>query len=249
VDTTHPSDLAQDPSSIEGRLGPNDVRGLVRWAVDRFGERLVLAHSLSIEDTILHHLLDEASRGSERRPRVFTLDTGRLPQESYEQLERLRDRYTLSIETYFPDARAIEALYRQKGPLSFYNSVDDRKECCHIRKVEPLGRALSGAEAWMVGLRREQSPTRASVARVEPDPEHGGIWKLSPLCHLTEEETWALARELDVPVHPLHKRGYPSIGCAPCTRAVQPGEPARAGRWWWEDPSLKECGLHGRRTA
>lgn len=248
MDTAHPSTTPDDVSTIEGRLADHDVRGLIKWAVDRFGDRLILANSLSIEDTILHHLLDEASRTGPR-PRVFTLDTGRLPPESYEQLERLRDRYALPIATYFPRAEGVERLYQIKGPLSFYNSVDDRKECCALRKVEPLARALAGAEAWMVGLRREHSPTRAEVPRVERDASQGGLWKLSPLAHLGDDETWALARELDVPVHPLHQRGYPSIGCAPCTRAVQPGEPVRAGRWWWEDPSLKECGLHARRNA
>jgi phosphoadenosine phosphosulfate reductase len=174
---------------------------------------------------------------------VFTLDTGRLPNESYEQLDRLRGQYRLPIAVYFPRAEVIEDLYRRKGPLSFYDSVDNRKECCAIRKIEPLGRALSGMTAWMTGLRRAQGPTRTETARVERE---GALYKLSPLAHLTDEETWALAKSLDVPVHPLHQKGYPSIGCAPCTRAVQPGEPARAGRWWWEDPSLKECGIHTR---
>ncbi len=235
---------------VEGAAhAPDDVRGVIRWATERFGDRLALALSLGIEDTIMLHLLDEAAAAVGVRPRVFTLDTGRLPPESYEMLERLRDRYRLPIEVFFPRAEAVEQLYRLKGPLSFYNSVEDRKECCGIRKVEPLGRALAGAEAWLVGLRRAHGPTRAEVQRVERDIGNGGLWKLSPLIALGDEETWALAKALDVPVHPLHGRGYPSIGCAPCTRAVAPGDPPRAGRWWWEDPDQKECGLHRRGST
>ncbi len=242
--TSH-AQIRDDVLTASAGFAPEDVRGLLAWALQRFGERLSLALSLGVEDTILFHLLDELSGG--RGPRVFTLDTGRLPNESYEHLERLRDRYRLPIETFFPRAEAVEGLYVRKGPLSFYNSIDDRKECCAIRKVEPLGRALAGQEAWVVGLRRAQAPTRAEIARVERDDDNGGLWKLSPLAHFSTEQTLTLAKQLDVPVHALHARGYPSIGCAPCTRAVQPGEPERAGRWWWEDPSQKECGIHGRR--
>jgi phosphoadenosine phosphosulfate reductase len=237
------SKITDDPTKIEERFSRTDVAGLVDAAVQEFGDRLALAISLGVEDTILLHLVDDAAARANLRPRIFTLDTGRLPNESYEQLERLRERYRLPIEVYVPSASAIEDLYRRKGPLSFYASIDDRKECCAIRKVEPLTRALAGMSAWMTGLRRAQGPTRAELPRVERD---GGLWKLSPLALLEDDETWALAKSLDVPVHPLHARGYPSIGCAPCTRAVAAGEPARAGRWWWEDPSLKECGIHTR---
>ena len=237
------SKIADEPAKIEERFSRTDVAGLVQASLEEFGDRLALALSLAVEDTILLHLLDEAAARAKVRPRVFTLDTGRLPNESYEQLERLRDRYRLPIEAYFPQASAVEDLYRRKGPSSFYESIDNRKECCAIRKVEPLGRALAGMSAWMTGLRRAQGPTRAEIPRVERE---GALYKVSPLAHLSDEETWALAKSLDVPVHPLHKKGYPSIGCAPCTRAVKEGEPARAGRWWWEDPSLKECGIHTR---
>ena len=238
------SKITDAPAMSEAGLPPGDAAGLVARAVEQFGDRLALALSLGVEDTILLHLLDAAATLQRARPRVFTLDTGRLPPESYEQLERLRDRYRLPIEVYFPAAPAVEKLYQLKGPLSFYNSVDDRKECCGIRKVEPLGRALAGTAAWLTGLRRAQGETRTGIARVEREPD--GRYKLSPLAHLSDDETWALAKSLDVPVHPLHGRGYPSIGCAPCTRAIHPGEPPRAGRWWWEDPSLKECGIHTR---
>jgi len=241
------STIADEVTTIEANLDENDALGLLRWAVDRFGPRLSLALSLGIEDTLLLDLLAEAARHlpSAERPRAFVLDTGRLPVETYEVLESARDRYALPIDVYFPDAAAVEALYRAEGPLSFYGSIEARKRCCHVRKVEPLGRALAGAEAWVTGLRRAQGPTRGEVARVERDER--GLVKLSPLACFSDEATMALAESRGALVHPLHRRGYPSIGCAPCTRAVKPGEPARAGRWWWEDPTLKECGLHGPR--
>jgi phosphoadenosine phosphosulfate reductase len=177
---------------------------------------------------------------------VFVLDTGRLHEESLQFLERLRDRYSLPISVTFPERGPVEQLYQLKGPTSFYNSIEDRRECCHIRKLEPLGRALAGMDAWIVGLRRAQSTTRDTVDRFAVDGVNGGRAKLSPLAHVSDERIWTLAEELGASVHPLHRKGFPSIGCAPCTRAVQPGEHPRAGRWWWEDPASKECGLHGR---
>ncbi len=237
------SKIADDLTAIEAGFLPDDARGLVAWAVERHGPRLTLALSLGIEDTVLLHLLDEVAASSVAKPRVFTLDTGRLPSESYEQLERLRDRYRLPIEVYFPEHAAVETLYREKGPFSFYESVEARKACCAIRKVEPLGRALVGTDAWLTGLRRAQGPTRTNVARLDQEGER---LKVSPLAHLSDDDIWKLATELDVPVHALHRRGYPSIGCAPCTRAVKAGEPSRSGRWWWEDPTLAECGIHER---
>lgn len=221
-----------------------DAVAVVGWAVERFRSKLALALGLGIEDTLLLHLVAEAAATlpAHEHPRAFVLDTGRLPEESYQLLEAARGRYAIPIEVYFPDASAVEALYRTAGPLSFYASVEARRHCCHIRKVEPLARALVGAEAWMTGLRRAQSPTRGTVDRLEVDER--GLVKVNPLAHLSDDDTWALAATHDVLVHPLHRRGYPSIGCAPCTRAVQPGEPSRAGRWWWEDPTHKECGLH-----
>jgi phosphoadenosine phosphosulfate reductase len=237
------SKITDDLIATEAGFPRDDVRGVVAWAAARFGARLTLALSLGVEDTVLLHLLSEQPVGPHGRPRVFTLDTGRLPPESYEQLERLRDRYPLPIEVYFPQHAAVEALYREKGPFSFYESVEARKACCAIRKVEPLSRALAGTDAWLTGLRRAQGPTRTNVARLERE---GQRLKVSPLAHLSDDDIWKLATELDVPVHALHRRGYPSIGCAPCTRAVKPGEPSRSGRWWWEDPTLAECGIHER---
>jgi phosphoadenosine phosphosulfate reductase len=176
--------------------------------------------------------------------RVFSLDTGRLPDETYLTAERVRMKYGIEIAWFFPERAAVEQLIRLKGLYSFRDSLDERHECCGIRKVEPLARALADREAWMTGLRSEQSVTRTDTAEVEIDRAHGNIVKVSPLVRWTMEQVRAYAKEHSVPVHPMHDRGYPSIGCAPCTRAISPGEHPRAGRWWWEDPDNKECGLH-----
>jgi phosphoadenosine phosphosulfate reductase len=179
----------------------------------------------------------------DRDVRVFTLDTGRLPPETYDVMERVRVRYGIGIATYAPDAAAVGALEGERGFFSFRRSVEERKDCCGIRKVEPLRRALAPLRAWVTGLRREQAPTRTGVAVVERDAAHGLV-KVNPLAQWTESEVWAYIRGHDVPYNALHDQGYPSIGCAPCTRAIRPGEDVRAGRWWWENPELRECGLH-----
>ncbi len=235
---------------------PGQARGLQDWlqadgqrrpaeevlgrAIRTFRHRIALASSFGAEDMVL---IDMWWR-LDRAVRVFTLDTGRLPEETYQVMDRIRERYGIAIETYFPDRAAVEALERERGFYSFRRSVEDRKHCCGIRKVEPLGRALQGLEAWITGLRREQAVTRAAVPPVEVDAAHGGILKVNPLAEWTEQQVWDYIRRHDVPYNVLHDRGYPSIGCAPCTRAVQPGEDIRAGRWWWENPTTKECGLH-----
>ena len=174
---------------------------------------------------------------------IFTLDTGRLPEETLSLIERTRERYGVTIDVYAPDTRALEAFVGENGVNAFYRSVELRKSCCAIRKTEPLKRALAGKGAWITGLRRTQSASRQEVAVEEFDPVHG-LPKFNPLADWTSEEVWQYLRAYDVPYNPLHDRGYPSIGCAPCTRAVQPGEDPRAGRWWWEASEHKECGLH-----
>lgn len=176
--------------------------------------------------------------------RVFTLDTLRLPTETYDVIDRVRARYGISIEIFYPDLAAVDAMVRERGYNAFYRSVEDRHACCHIRKVVPLSRALEGLDAWITGLRAEQSGTRADTALIEIDEAHGGIVKINPLAAWTTEQVWTYIREHDVPYNALHDRGYPSIGCAPCTRAVAPGEDPRAGRWWWEIDGPKECGIH-----
>jgi phosphoadenosine phosphosulfate reductase len=196
------------------------------------------ACSFGAEDMVLLDAIANNARTIE----VFTLDTGRLPEETQVLLEAVRDKYPVSIRTYFPDAGAIEAWFQQNGPNAFYKSVSQRQQCCHIRKVQPLQRALAGKKSWVTGLRREQSQARQDL-HIEGWDEANGLIKINPLLEWTESDVWAYIRANDVPYNALHDRGYPSIGCAPCTRAVQPGEDSRAGRWWWESTS-KECGLH-----
>lgn len=221
---------------LEGRP-PAEV---LRWAIETFGRRLALASSFGAEDVVLIDMVASIDPGA----RVFTIDTGRLPYETYELIDRIRDRYGISIEVYFPRADGVEAMVREHGVNLFYHSVELRRLCCHVRKVEPLERALATVDAWVTGLRREQAPTRARVREVEADAAHPGKVKVNPLAAWTRQDVWAYIRRHGVPYNPLHDRGYPSIGCAPCTRAVEPGEEDRAGRWWWEHGAHKECGLH-----
>ena len=220
----------------------------VDWAVDAFGAGLRLACSLSVEDSLLVDALATrvAARGlaPEDAPTVFVLDTGRLHEESQRVLASLQARYPLTFAVLVPAPARLEPLLRTRGPLSFYDSTEDRRACCGIRKVEPLERALAGATAWMTGQRRAQSTTRTGLRALERDDDRGGIAKLNPLAAVEDPELWAEVERRGVIVHPLHRAGYPSIGCAPCTRAVAPGADPRSGRWWWEDPEHKECGLH-----
>ncbi len=227
------------PAGVE-RL---DARGVLRLALESLGrERLALATSFGPEGLVILDLL----LGLEPVARVFTLDTGRLPEETYELIERVRARYGIEIEVFTPDARDVEAMVRSRGPNLFYASFEDRLRCCEVRKVRPLRRALTGLDGWIVGLRRDQALSRSATPKVALDLEHGLIWKVAPLADWTADEVWAYVREHDLPYNVLHDRGYPSIGCAPCTRAVEPGADPRSGRWWWERPEARECGIHGR---
>jgi phosphoadenosine phosphosulfate reductase len=216
---------------------PQEILG---WALDRFHPRLAFASSFGVEDVAVIHMLAQINKEA----RVFTLDTGRLNVETYDVMEKVRDAYGTRIEVYFPQREATEKLQNERGFFSFRRSIEDRKLCCGIRKVEPLGRALSTVDAWVTGLRREQAVTRTVLPPVEIDHGHGGIVKINPLVRWTEAQTWDYVRSNNVPYNALHDQGYPSLGCAPCTRAIKPGEDVRAGRWWWENPETKECGLH-----
>ena len=214
---------------------------LLSWSFAKFHPRLALACSFQAEGSVLIDLIHRL-RGNDFR--VFTLDTGRLNQETYDCMEAIRARYGIEIESYLPDAAQVEDMVRQYGVNLFYDSIEQRKLCCGVRKVEPLKRALSGLDGWMTGLRREQGVTRAQVQKIEIDHDHGGIVKLNPLADWTGRQIWDYIKQNKVPYNRLHDRGYPSIGCAPCTRAVQAVEDSRAGRWWWEEPETRECGLH-----
>jgi phosphoadenosine phosphosulfate reductase len=227
-------------ASEELRDAPAEV--VLAWIERRFGARAAIASSFGVEDMVLIDL----ARTHAPSVRLFTLDTGRLPPETYELMDVVRRRYGLEIETFFPERERVEALQSAKGYFSFKESIEARKECCGIRKVEPLKRALAGREAWVTGLRREQSVTRTEVQVIEHDATHGLV-KLNPLVRWSSREVWTYVKERGVPYNVLHDRGYPSIGCAPCTRAVKPYEDERAGRWWWESAENRECGLHVRR--
>ena len=202
------------------------------------------ANSFGAEDMVLTDLICKHVPAIE----IFTLDTGRLPAETYNLMQETLQRYGQRIVPYFPAAPAVEQYLREHGPNAFYDSVELRKRCCHIRKVEPLKRALQGKKAWITGLRREQAPTRTDLTVSEWDAGNG-LQKFNPLIEWTHQEIWAYIRHFEVPYNALHDQHYPSIGCAPCTRAIAVGEDIRAGRWWWENPESKECGLHVTKTA
>ncbi len=208
------------------------------WVGTRFTSDAKFSSALGIEDQVITHLISNQATSIE----IFTLDTGRLFQETYDLLDVTRSRYKVNIKTYFPNERNVEQLVTAKGPNSFFQSVENRKECCFIRKVEPLKRALEGASIWITGIRAEQSSNRGQMQLVEWDAQHKVV-KYNPLLNWSEQEVLKFVKEHKVPINTLHSKGFPSIGCAPCTRAVTHGEDPRAGRWWWEATS-KECGLH-----
>lgn len=201
----------------------------------------VFASSLAAEDMVLTDLILHSRL--QDRISIFTLETGRLHQETLDMLDRIREIYAYDVTPHHPEPAAVEQYVTQHGLDAFYDSVALRKECCRIRKVEPLDRALAGNKSWITGQRRAQSATRAALSVQEDDPAHGMV-KFNPLADWSEENVWQYLRDNQVPYNPLHDRGYPSIGCEPCTRAIQPGEDIRAGRWWWENPDSRECGLH-----
>ena len=211
---------------------------VIEWAVSTFGRRLAISTSFQDQGMVV---IDMAARIS-RDVRVITLDTGRLPQETYEMIEAVRTRYHIPVEVVLPDTREVEAMVHRHGPNLFYESVPERMLCCEIRKVRPFERKLKEFDAYVVGLRRDQSETRSEIRKIEVEP--GGKLKISPLADWTRDQLIGYLVDHQVPRHPLYARGYTSIGCAPCTRAVEDGHHERAGRWWWEtDEAYKECGL------
>lgn len=225
--------------SLSPALYPQNApaQELVNWAVDTYGDRLAVVTSFQYEGMVI---VDMAARRSSD-VRVVTLDTGRLPAETYDMIEMVRARYGVQVEVISPDAGEIERMVSKHGPNLFYESVALRSTCCHFRKVRPLNRKLAGFDAWLTGLRRSQSDSRESLSQVTTEQ---GRLKISPLADWTPEDVQAYTRANDVPVHPLYAKGYTSIGCGPCSRATEAGEDERAGRWWWETGAAKECGLH-----
>ncbi len=220
-------------------LGQLSLEEVLKEIATQYGDKAAFSTSLSWEDQVIsHHIF-----ANNLPIRVFTLDTGRMFPETYNVLNRTKDRYGKVIEVYFPNNESVEKLVTSKGPLSFYESLENRKECCNIRKVEPLNRALKGVEVWITGLRAEHSDNRKDLSIVEKD-EQRNIIKVNPLLNWSFEEVKAEISKHNIPYNILHDKGFVSIGCQPCTRTIKEGEDFRAGRWWWEDTSKKECGLH-----
>lgn len=205
---------------------------------------VAFANSLGAEDMVLMDLITKYAPAIE----IFSIDTGRLPAETYDLIDRATKHYRRKIRVYFPEQSGVENYVRINGINGFRDSVAQRQDCCHVRKVEPLQRALKGKAAWITGLRREQAVTRKNLVVAEFDAANG-LQKFNPLIDWTEDDVWDYIHDFSVPYNALHDQGYPSIGCAPCTRAIEPGEEVRAGRWWWENAEQKECGLHAKKTA
>ncbi|MGI0087064.1 MAG: phosphoadenylyl-sulfate reductase [Nitrosotalea sp.] len=216
---------------------PQDV---LKWALDNLHPKIAMASSFGAEDVVVIDMMMKINPKS----RIFTLDTGRLNQETYDVMDEIRNKYNTNIEVMFPDSNEVEQMVRVNGMNLFYQSMVNRKLCCGIRKVHPLKKMLSTVDGWITGLRADQTEVRSNVQRIEIDPQHNGIIKVNPIIEWTWEQTWDYIKNNGVPYNKLHDKGYPSIGCEPCTRAIKPGEPLRAGRWWWETDPQKECGLH-----
>lgn len=230
-----PTSIAQFNQQFSGKT-PEEV---LTFFLQAFRGRIALSSSLSIEDQMLTDLIAK----TDPTTRIFTLDTGRLFPETYSLIERTRMKYPITLEVFFPEASEVEKMVKEEGINLFYAGIEQRKRCCNVRKMQPLKRAFQGLEVWICGLRKEQSVTRHDMQMVEWDAQNQLI-KLNPLIDFTEEQVWDYIKTNQVPYNKLHDKGFPSIGCQPCTRAVEPGEDIRAGRWWWENPEHKECGLH-----
>lgn len=217
---------------------------VLAFFLNRFRGRIALASSLGAEDQVLTNMIVKEAPETT----IFTLDTGRVFPETYDLIERTNEKYGIRLKIYFPDAAQVEEMVREKGVNLFYHSIENRKQCCHTRKVEPLRRAFKDLDVWVCGLRKDQSVTRFFTKMVEWDKTNGLI-KINPLLNWTEKQVWDYIKQHNIPYNVLHDQGFPSIGCQPCTRAVKPGEDIRAGRWWWETPEQKECGLHKNVTG
>lgn len=219
------------------------TRKQLEHAVREFKD-VVYSNSLGAEAMVLTDII------ATHVPQIdmFTLDTGRLHDETLALLDRIERRYQRRIAVYYPDAESVEKFVRENGINGFYLGLEERMSCCNIRKVEPFKRAIAGRKAWVTGVRRQQSAGRAEEQPIAWDDRYG-LWKVSPMLEWTEEDVWAYIKARNLPYNPLHDKGYPSIGCAPCTRAVEPGADSRSGRWWWESPDSRECGLQPRRRV
>lgn len=231
--------INDNTEQFSAQLQSLSIKDALALLAKLFPGQVTFSSSFSFEDQVIaHEILSNNLNIS-----IFTLDTGRLFAETYSVWNNTNEKYQTQIKVFYPDQNLLQPFVTEKGPNSFYESVQNRKDCCHIRKVEPLTRALAGNKIWVTGLRAEHSASRENLAQLEYDAINN-IYKFHPILHWTTEETKEYINRNDIPYNPLHDRGFVSIGCAPCTRAIRPGEDFRAGRWWWEDASKKECGLH-----
>jgi len=233
--------LVQNIESLNHLWTGLSAEEIIGKALELFGNKIVFATSLGAEDQVITFMLSKIDKSAN----IITLDTGRIFPETYDLLHRTVNRYGLNIKCYYPDTAQVEEMVNTKGINLFYESIENRKLCCHIRKIVPLQRALLGMDAWITGLRREQSVTRTDLKIVEWDDANNLI-KINPLLEWSEEKVWQFIKVNHIPYNKLHDQGFPSIGCQPCTRAIIKGEDIRAGRWWWEMPDSKECGLHSK---
>jgi phosphoadenosine phosphosulfate reductase len=236
-----PQESLMRERSIANELESKPAREILKWGFKKYGDKMVLGSSFGAEDVVLIDMMCNINRNLTR---IFTLDTGRLNQETYDLIDKIRKKYDIKVDVYFPNASDVEEMVANKGMNLMYESVENRKLCCNLRKIEPLKRALKQFDCWITGLRREQSTTRNKILKIEVDTLNNNITKLNPLADWTNDEIWKYIRKNKIPYNELHDRGYPSIGCEPCTRAIKEGEDPRAGRWWWENDTHKECGLH-----
>jgi len=232
----------QDIESLKNKIKGKNPQEIIAWFLQEFKGKIALSNSMGAEDQVLTDMICKIDKSTS----IFTLDTGRIFPETYDLIDRTNQRYGIQIKVYFPKPEQVEAMVNEKGVNLFFNSIENRKQCCHIRKIGPLKRAFSDLDLWICGLRREQSVTRTDVDVLEWD-EINGLLKLNPIVDWTEDQMWDYIKENKVPYNRLHDQGFPSIGCQPCTRAIEKGEDVRAGRWWWEDADSKECGLHASK--
>lgn len=231
----------EEIEQLNKQLSGASAEEVVAYFLLHYKGRIALSSSLSYEDQAITHMFVK----EDPTARIFTLDTGRLFPETYQLIDKTNMTYNIKIEVFFPDYKEVQRMVREEGINLFYNSIESRHRCCEIRKLEPLKRAMASLDVWVCGLRREQSVTRKDMQTVEWDDIHGKI-KVNPLIDWTEQDVKDYIKKHHVPYNKLHDKGYPSIGCQPCTRAIEPGEDIRAGRWWWESPEHRECGLHQR---
>ena len=227
--------------ALNEKFKDKDPQEIIAYFTDLFEGRIALSSSMGAEDQVLTEMVISVSPDT----KIFTLDTGRLFPETYDLIDRTSKKYKTNIEVYFPSAKKVQQMVNEKGINLFFESVENRKLCCNIRKIEPLKRAFEGLDAWICGLRAEQSVTRQNIGVVEWD-QNNQLVKINPLAFWSEKMVWDYIKQKRIPYNPLHDKGFPSIGCYPCTRAIELGEDVRAGRWWWENPETKECGLHKR---